>query len=171
MDDTTKHAIKSIFFPAVKDLKSVLIKRGPVEIYDPSSKETKTYELMLFSNGFLFSTQLPKQTPNKVVRGTKLFGRLGSLFDEKNDTEPESSQPVNKSVQGNKKVFGRLGSFFEESKSDPKNENIKSAFLLSDIDRFETLDTWKFRDVKSLNPAWRWPYLLSNPVQCPNGPY
>jgi hypothetical protein len=95
-------------------VKSVHFKSEPVEIYSDDCK----YKLKLFTNGFMFCMP-PSTKESKPVHGTKIFQRLGSFFDEKND------------------------------KGNSKRGRVDCAFLLSDIDRVETLDVWKYKDIKA----------------------
>ena len=123
IDDTTKTAIKTIFFPTAKDLSSIFLKSEEIELYyDSDIIDNQKFELKLFTNGFIICHKHNKQTQ---ADSSKIFG---------------ISQ-----------LAGKLSSFnFRQSKSDleSKKGRVQSAFLLSDIDRVESLNVWKFREIK-----------------------
>jgi hypothetical protein len=72
-DATTKHALRSIFFPKATDVKSVHFKSEPVEIYTHDCKN----DLKLFTNGFMFCLQPPSSNPPSKPGGSNIFKRLG----------------------------------------------------------------------------------------------
>lgn len=130
MTDTTKYAIETIFFPSPSGLKSIFLKSETLKLYD----DDQWYEMMFFSNGFLFRE---KKTQIQREKQKGILWRLGSLFDESNDD----------SEQQGKRLFGKKSS--NVSSDDVNSRKIHSAFLFSDIDRIENLNVWKFKEVRT----------------------
>jgi len=130
MNDRTKNAIKTIFFPSPAGLKPIFLKSETIKLYD----DDQCYEMMLFSNGFLIREK--KTQTQKVQKRGNFFGRLGSLYDE----SKEDSKPQGRGLFGNKPSG--------VPSDDTNRRKIHSAFLFSDVDRIENLNVWKVKEVR-----------------------
>lgn len=119
-DSITDNAIKYIFFPTANSFKAVFLTSGKIELYEPDTEMCQKCHLLMFSNGFMLCRKSVERLRNKGGNKGGLLKRLGSLFEDDEGDDLEQSK------------FGE----------------IQSAFLLSDIDRVETLELWDAKETK-----------------------